>query len=116
VDAAAWRSPDKNSAAAASPLGTRYICFSCAARFYDLNRPEPLCPKCGADQREKPKTPHKPTPRPKGRRKKAGGMAPLLDEDEDELVVANDEELVEVGFEEKLLEKRGVSDDDAEDP
>ncbi len=37
-----------------SKLGTRYQCFQCGLKFYDLNRPEPLCPKCGADQRENP--------------------------------------------------------------
>jgi hypothetical protein len=42
-------------------------------------------------------------------------MAPLLEEDEDEFVRADDEELLEVGLEETLLEKRGVSDDDTED-
>jgi len=41
-------------------------------------------------------------------------MAPLLDDDEEEFVKEDDEELLEVGLEEKLLEKRGVSDD--EDP
>jgi uncharacterized protein (TIGR02300 family) len=35
-------------------LGNRYQCFQCGLKFYDLNRPEPLCPKCGADQRENP--------------------------------------------------------------
>ena len=35
-------------------LGTRYNCFKCEAKFYDLNRPEPVCPKCGGDQREAP--------------------------------------------------------------
>ncbi len=35
-------------------LGQRYVCFSCSTRFYDLNRPEPTCPSCGADQRENP--------------------------------------------------------------
>jgi hypothetical protein len=35
-------------------LGIRYTCFQCAAKFYDLNRPEPMCPSCGADQREDP--------------------------------------------------------------
>ena len=35
-------------------LGRKYTCFKCSALFYDLNRPEPLCPKCGADQREDP--------------------------------------------------------------
>lgn len=37
-----------------SKLGKRYQCFQCGLKFYDLNRPEPLCPKCGADQRENP--------------------------------------------------------------
>ncbi|MBN2798755.1 MAG: FYDLN acid domain-containing protein [Deltaproteobacteria bacterium] len=35
-------------------LGTRYTCFTCGTKFYDLNRPEPLCPECGTDQREAP--------------------------------------------------------------
>ena len=35
-------------------LGQRWVCYECAARFYDLNRPEPLCPKCQADQRQSP--------------------------------------------------------------
>ncbi len=35
-------------------LGARYTCHKCATKFYDLNRPEPTCPECGADQREAP--------------------------------------------------------------
>jgi len=35
-------------------LGERWVCFSCGARFYDLNKPEPLCPKCGSNQHESP--------------------------------------------------------------
>jgi hypothetical protein len=35
-------------------LGKRYACFQCGTKFYDLNRPEPLCPECSADQREAP--------------------------------------------------------------
>jgi hypothetical protein len=35
-------------------LGKRYACFQCGTKFYDLNRPEPMCPECGADQREAP--------------------------------------------------------------
>ena len=34
-----------------STLGTRYTCFECEAKFYDLNK-DPICPSCGADQRE----------------------------------------------------------------
>lgn len=35
-------------------LGTRYVCFSCGTKFYDLNKPTPTCPECGKDQREAP--------------------------------------------------------------
>ncbi len=39
--------------AAKARLGTRYTCFQCGTKFYDLNR-EPLCPDCGADQTQAP--------------------------------------------------------------
>jgi hypothetical protein len=35
-------------------LGKKFTCFKCECKFYDLGRPEPLCPRCGADQREDP--------------------------------------------------------------
>ncbi len=35
-------------------LGARYTCFECGTRFYDLNRPTPLCPECGTHQGEAP--------------------------------------------------------------
>ena len=35
-------------------LGTRYTCFSCGTKFWDLNRPVPTCPECEADQNEAP--------------------------------------------------------------
>jgi uncharacterized protein (TIGR02300 family) len=39
---------------AAKDLGTKYVCFKCGTRFYDLKKASPVCPKCGADQRESP--------------------------------------------------------------
>ncbi len=33
-------------------LGTRYKCYKCGTKFYDLSRPEPLCPSCGANQND----------------------------------------------------------------
>lgn len=33
-------------------LGKKYNCYSCHTKFYDLGKPVPLCPKCGADQRD----------------------------------------------------------------
>jgi uncharacterized protein (TIGR02300 family) len=31
-------------------LGTRYKCYKCSTKFYDLNRAQPICPSCGEDQ------------------------------------------------------------------
>ena len=28
-------------------LGRKFTCHNCGAKFYDLNKPEPACPKCG---------------------------------------------------------------------
>ena len=33
-------------------LGRKYTCYSCHTKFYDLGKPEPLCPGCGANQRD----------------------------------------------------------------
>jgi uncharacterized protein (TIGR02300 family) len=38
----------------AKDLGTKHLCFKCDTKFYDLNKAEPICPKCGADQRQSP--------------------------------------------------------------
>ena len=35
-------------------LGNRYVCFECGCKFYDLNKPEPLCPDCNANQHDAP--------------------------------------------------------------
>jgi uncharacterized protein (TIGR02300 family) len=62
----------------AKDLGTKHACFKCGCKFYDMKKPVPLCPKCGADQRESPalKAPaperrHRAPPKP---------VEPVLDE------------------------------------
>ncbi len=37
-------------------LGKKYTCYSCHTKFYDLGKPIPVCPKCGADQRDSEET------------------------------------------------------------
>lgn len=37
-----------------SKLGTRFTCYECGVKFYDLNKPEPVCPSCGANQLDDP--------------------------------------------------------------
>ncbi|HTO07120.1 MAG TPA: FYDLN acid domain-containing protein [Myxococcota bacterium] len=41
-------------AARKTKLGQKWVCYSCQAKFYDMQKPEPRCPKCGADQRQSP--------------------------------------------------------------
>ena len=76
---------------AASKLGSKWNCFQCGAKFYDLNKPEPLCPKCGADQRQRPKVSASSPPQPSAPRRPPRPIAPLLD-DEDDGAVRYEEE------------------------
>ena len=32
-------------------LGKKYECFNCHTKFYNLGKPEAICPKCGASQK-----------------------------------------------------------------
>jgi len=54
-------------------LGTKHSCFKCGAKFYDLKKPQPICPKCGADQRDN----HPAKPPPAERRPKAPAHEPV---------------------------------------
>ena len=68
---------------AAKDLGNKYVCFKCGAKFYDLKKPIPTCPKCGVDQREAP------TPKTTTRR----APAPRAVEEPAEAPETEDEEL-----------------------
>jgi predicted nucleic acid-binding Zn-ribbon protein len=87
----------------AKDLGAKHTCFKCGTRFYDLKKPEPICPKCGADQRQSPA--NKPTPAAERRRAppKPAAAAPVpepevddvepeVDEDEDDVEDDEDDE------------------------
>jgi hypothetical protein len=62
-------------------LGYKWACYGCGAKFYDLGKEDPICPKCETDQRDKPLEDTKPivaTPKPKVVRP----MAQLLDDED----------------------------------
>jgi hypothetical protein len=48
-------------------LGKKYTCYSCHTKFYDLGKPIPNCPKCGADQRDADEAPSVPASRSRAR-------------------------------------------------
>ena len=67
-------------------LGTRWTCYSCAGHFYDLNKPDPICPRCEADQRESPeveKPKRKKAARKKAKKKKPSINPALMKEEEE---------------------------------
>lgn len=78
-------------------LGNRFTCFSCGVRFYDLNKPEPLCPKCGTDQRDTPAVEEKPKPkRRKARAKKKPTINPALAREDDSVPAVKEEAVQEL--------------------
>lgn len=94
-------------------LGKKYTCYSCHTKFYDLGKPTPICPKCGADQRDAEEAPvHVPT---RGRR-----AAPVVvEETVEEPDFAADGETTassgEEGEEEDVVVEPEPEEDDDED-
>jgi predicted nucleic acid-binding Zn-ribbon protein len=85
----------------AKELGTKHVCFKCSTKFYDLKKAEPVCPKCGADQRQSPalkapaekraRPPARPAPPPPPPPPEAEAEADL-DEDAEELDEDDDDD------------------------
>ncbi len=101
----------------ASRLGMKYTCFECGAKFYDLNRPEPLCPKCGVDQRTRPTVATKSKGAPKKRRRKRDrAMAPLLDDDGESMLVERTPEPAGLGITVVVDSPEDLSDEEEDEP
>ena len=75
----------------AKDLGNKFVCYKCGAKFYDLKKPEPICPKCGSDQRESPAL-RPPTETRRGRLAAAPKIIEPLAPEEPENVLEEDEE------------------------
>lgn len=69
----------------AKDLGTKHECFKCGTKFYDMKKPAPVCPKCGADQRESPAL-KSPPPAERRQRAAARPVEPEVEEAETEVV------------------------------
>ncbi|MDQ3263275.1 MAG: TIGR02300 family protein [Myxococcota bacterium] len=96
---------------AAKDLGNKFVCFKCQAKFYDLKKPDPLCPKCGADQRESPAL----RPAPEGRRGRGAAKAAVIaavepEADEAPVAASEDEEAEE--FEDEDVEIPATEDEE----
>jgi uncharacterized protein (TIGR02300 family) len=90
-------------------LGAKWNCFRCGAKFYDLNRPDPVCPKCGANQRERPfESSTSESSGPAQRRPALAPMSRFLDEEEPVATEYEEEEAAEIDLD--ALEEGGYLD------
>jgi uncharacterized protein (TIGR02300 family) len=107
-----------DTAAKKAKLGNKWVCYSCQAKFYDMNKADPNCPKCGADQRqspafEKPKRSRAKKAAAPAAPKKAVKPPPPIEEGED-LDTPIDAE--DIGFEDIEIEDGGIETPEIEEP
>lgn len=95
-------------------LGNKYECFNWGAKFYDLGKGEPVCPKCGADQKDAEEENPLVTQSVKRTRK-----AELLPDDDDEVQVPVGEDLDDEDLDDEdldlELDEEELSEEIAED-
>ncbi len=78
-------------------LGTKYDCYNCGTKFYDLGKPEPICPKCGANQKDAVSADSPAAGSSSRRKRKADIVKPIDIEEDDAPIEAEiaEDELVE---------------------
>lgn len=64
-------------------LGKKFECYNCGTKFYNLGRPEAICPKCGANQKNA-KSEDAPVAAPRPPRRTAIIMEPPPEENPNE--------------------------------
>jgi hypothetical protein len=90
-------------------LGKKFECAECGAKFYDLGKAEPACPRCGTSARETSEK--RPAPEPRARY--VAPPPPVAEVEEDlapDDIVEDDEEILVVGGAE--VEEEEDDDDD----
>ena len=92
-------------------LGNKFECYSCGAKFYDLGKPQPICPKCGANQKDAvaAKPAHESAAH---RRKKKEEPARAVEDGEEPSFAAHDEE---DGHDDDLAEHEEEDSDDGDE-
>jgi uncharacterized protein (TIGR02300 family) len=96
-------------------LGTKFQCFSCGTKFYDLGKSEAVCPKCGANQKDAAQS-DLPAVSQASRRRRKADVAKALDVEEVEPIEADiDEEIVPDEIEGAVLDDDEEEEEDFDD-
>ncbi len=99
-------------------LGIKHDCYNCGTKFYDLGKPEPICPKCGANQKDAVSSESQTAGQSSRRRRKAETAKPIDLEEEEapiEAVDISDDEMVEPDLGDADLDDEEEEDIDDED-
>jgi uncharacterized protein (TIGR02300 family) len=92
-------------------LGTKFECYNCGTKFYDLGKSDPLCPKCGANQKDAAS--HEPATSSASRRKRKAEVAKPIDiEDEEPIEDVADDEMVGPDLVEEDLVVAGAEEEE----
>lgn len=97
-------------------LGKKHTCYSCQAKFYDLGKPQAICPKCGANQKDAEDA----HPAPSSRSRKAAPApvvveVPVIEDEFEEQPEAVEEEDETLVADDAVVEEEEAEDDDDEE-
>src|ERR1700740_1765404 len=93
-------------------LGIKHECFNCATKFYDLGKPEAICPKCGADQKNASQAESPAVAQASRRRRKADIVKPIEVEEEEPVEEIAEGEIAAPGLEGAEIEEAAEDIDD----
>jgi uncharacterized protein (TIGR02300 family) len=96
-------------------LGTKYDCYNCGTKFYDLGKADPICPKCGADQRDSATSETPAASSASRRRRKAETPRPIEVEEDEPAEVPEDEEIAPEDLEGADLGVEEEEEEEADD-
>jgi uncharacterized protein (TIGR02300 family) len=74
-------------------LGNKFECFHCGTKFYDLGKSDPVCPKCGSNQKDASPS-DSPSVSAAARRRRKAEVPKTFEVEEDEPIDIADDEMV----------------------
>jgi hypothetical protein len=95
-------------------LGKKYECYNCRTKFYNLGKPEALCPKCGANQKNA-RSDDAPAPAPRPPRRSSILMEPAPEESSEFGEESTDEESAAQDAEDDETQELGHAEPRAEE-
>jgi hypothetical protein len=98
-------------------LGNKFDCYNCGTKFYDMGKSDPVCPKCGANQKDASPS-DSPSVSAAARKRRKADVAKTFETEEDEPIaggVAEDEMVGPDLEDDEIAEADGEEDFDDEE-